>query len=290
MPRLAVRNARLAPLLFAACACGAASPPVAQTSAAATTTAAASSGNQAEPPIEAGSERDAQVEPAITVVGEELSYAGRPVGGVSAAQLTRTLATVQAKLAAAKKYWGTQHQSPFPTTLAIELSEQQRALLLKELLKIASTADFADVELSVTSKGRSEHVRFTLRSPEWQDSPRITKRLHVTVAPPNRYLLAWLEGDTVVSTPYRELFAAPPAGLDLTAFLAEKLNEEWNANGMHRAAMDRVKDVAVLHVNDALTLDALLIVTRALGTPTRKWQFDDQVADAPAFELYVSLD
>jgi hypothetical protein len=289
------RNVRLACLLFTTCACGAPPPPAAnpaaRTSFAAATSAIASGGPaDTEPPIELGSERDADLAPSITAVGEELSYTESSLGAVGAAQLTRTMTRLGAKLDAAKKYWALEHQSPFPTTLPIELGGQHRALLLKELLSVATAAEFANVELSVQSNGNRERVSLTLRSPEWQDMPRMTKRLHVTVAPGSRYLLAWREGSTVVSTPYRELFAAPPANLDLPAFLAQKVNEEWLANGQHRVAIDPLKDVAVLHLNDALALDALLVVTHALGTPARKWQGRDKVVDVPAFELYVATD
>lgn len=283
-----VRDAGLSCLLLAACGCAASPAPAAKPAPAQTSPATGSA--TSELPIELGSERDAEAEPSIAVVGDALSYAGSPVGGVGEAQLARTLAVLRAKLDAAKKYWPLEQPSAFPTTLSIELGERQRVFLLKELLSLATAAGFTHAELRVGSQASSPRVSLTLRSPEWQDSPSMTKRLHVTVAPKSRYLLTWREGSSVVSAPYQELFAAPPASLDLPGFLAQKINEEWLTNGAHRAASDPVKDIAVLHLDDLLTLDALLVVTNALGTPRRKSQVQGKIVDVPAFDLYVADD
>jgi len=275
------------------CACAASRPKAAepapsQTSPAKTTSAAAPDAlSQTELPIEPGSERDAEVEPSIAVVGEQLSYGGSPVGSVDAAQLRRTLARLRGKLDAAKKYWASKHQRAFPATLPIALSEQQRVLLLRELLMVATAAEFVNVELSVQSQGRAQLVNLSLRSPEWQDSRTKQKRLHVSVAPKDQYLLTWREDDTVISQPYKELFASPPPDLDLRAFLAEKIREEWLMGGAHRAASDPLKDIAVLHLDDALTLDELLVVTNALGKPKRAFTVEGKVVEVPAFELFV---
>src|SRR6188768_1866148 len=175
--------------LLSMSACGASPPPTASTASAAST-AASSAPSQAEPTIEPGSERDADVEPSLAVVGEQLSYAGRAVGGLGEAQRSRTLARARGKLDAAKKYWALEHPSAFPTTLPIELNAQQRVLLLRQLLDLATDAEFAKVELTVVAKSGNRRLSLTLSSPEGQ-SPRKPKLLHVSVAPKNRYLLTW---------------------------------------------------------------------------------------------------
>ncbi|HET7538816.1 MAG TPA: hypothetical protein VFK05_03065 [Polyangiaceae bacterium] len=280
-------------LLLGMCACAAAPrpevrPPPPETSPAPAPSAVASDGaSRAELPIEPGSERDADVEPSLAVAGEQLSYGGSAVGGVGEAELARTRARVRGKLDAARKYWPTKHQSAFPTTLPIELSEHHRVLLLRELLQLATTAEFVAVELDVQAKGSRQRVNLMLRSPDSQGSRRVRKELHVSVAPRDQYLLTWREGDTVTSMPYKELFASPPADLDLRAFLAQKIDEEWLANGEHRSASDPKKDIAVLHLDDALTLEELLVVTNALAAPKRKLTVDGKVVDGSAFDLFV---
>jgi hypothetical protein len=320
-----VREAAIALCALATCACRAAAPTAANAAPTAAQPAAATAAiaggdstaapredgaasSQATPPPEpgfnaaadrgiepaqraasGGSALDADVDPSISVVGEDVAYAGTPVGRAGEAQWPGTLARLRGKLDAARKHWSLKHQSAFPTTLSIQLREEQRVRVLKELLRLATAAEFSKVELRVQSQSTTQLIQLNLRSPEWQDSPRMTKRLHVKVSPKSRYLLTWREGSTVISAPYQELFAAAPAGTDLPTLLAAKINEEWLQNGSHRAAGDPDMDVAVLHLDDTLTLDTLLVVLKAVATPVRQADAQGKVVQVSAFEPYVFL-
>jgi hypothetical protein len=194
---------------------------------------------------------------------------------------------LRGKLDAARKHWATKHQSPFPTALPLELGEHQRVLLLRQLLTVATDAGFDSAELRVQSKDGSQLVRLKLCSLDCQDDWLKRKLLHVSAAPKNQYLLTWRENDIVLSMPYKEVFASPPTDLDLPAFLSQKIDREWVLGGTHRAASDPTKDIAILHLDDALTLDELLVVTNAVATPKRKYTVDGKVIEVPAFELFV---
>src|SRR5690606_24377209 len=93
------------------------------------------------------------------------------------------------------------------------------------------------------------------------DACKEDPKLHVQAADPAKFTLAWKQGGTVIRAidvprePKRH-------GSGTVSFpaLAEKVDSEWKASGMHREATDRKLDRAVVHAPNDMPYSELIAV------------------------------
>ena len=117
------------------------------------------------------------------------------------------------------------------------------------------------------------------------------KMLHVHVKADDRFKLVWKEGNTVINeidvTSKKnqvgdEEFSYPD--------LAKKINEEWTANGTHRAATDLKLDQAVLHTENTTPFKEVIAVIDAIYSPQRDFTVGGSTEKIPAFNVTFAMD
>ena len=96
------------------------------------------------------------------------------------------------------------------------------------------------------------------------------KTLHLTVEDA-RFVVAWREGTAVVAARDVPRKAVSGASGDVRfPELARALDDEWRANGMHRAPSDPKRDSAVLHTSNTLAYADLVGVMDAVRAVKRR--------------------
>lgn len=92
----------------------------------------------------------------------------------------------------------------------------------------------------------------------------LPKTLHVTVKD-ERFVLSWREGTTLLTTRDVPRSGVRAASGDVRfPDLARALENEWQANGVHRAASDLARDSAVVHSPNDLAYAELVGVMDAV--------------------------
>jgi biopolymer transport protein ExbD len=100
--------------------------------------------------------------------------------------------------------------------------------------------------------------------PECCRPPTKPKTLHVTVED-SRFVLSWREGGQVLTRNEIARHAVRAASGDIRfPELTRAIEQEWRANGQHRAASDRTLDSAVLHTPNSLAYADLVGVMDAI--------------------------
>lgn len=114
-------------------------------------------------------------------------------------------------------------------------------------------------------------------------------RLHVETADPSKFVLAWKQGRTVLRTTDvpRE---AKRGGSVVFPGLAAKVAGEWKASGVHREAMDRRFDRAVVHAANDMPYAELIAVMDAVAHPKRPVSNGSKLVEATAFEVTFAMD
>ncbi len=95
-----------------------------------------------------------------------------------------------------------------------------------------------------------------------------SKRLHIDMTRPDRFVLTWKEGITSVSSvevPRRDVAPAggPRRGVRFPELAAE-VGAEWQRAGLHRSAGDRQRDEAVLHTADGTSYSEIIAAIDAV--------------------------
>ena len=126
------------------------------------------------------------------------------------------------------------------------------------LLANLGFANFARLNGSALVPGKSTGV------PEGE-----RKRLHVELQD-QRFHVSWRSGATVVaSSDIPAHVVIEGRGDRHYPELAQFLDRDWRANGLHQAASDPVLDEAVLHVRNSAAYEDVIAVLDALRAPQR---------------------
>ncbi len=114
--------------------------------------------------------------------------------------------------------------------------------------------------------------------------------LHVEMRGEEEFELVWKEGAQVVTSLKiprkrtalgKEDFSYPE--------LAEKIAEQWSANGSHRAETDLKRDQAVLHTENNAKFEDVIAVIDAIYTPQRDLKIGTAVEQVPAFNVTFAV-
>lgn len=120
------------------------------------------------------------------------------------------------------------------------------------------------------------------------------KRLHVEMRAPDRFVLTWRQGSTVIESmevPRREVRTTEAGGIDVTRFpeLASRLETEWKAKGQHASVTDRAFDHAVLHTDDHAEFRDVVGVMDAIRETHRQVVVGTKVERVPAYSLVFAV-
>jgi biopolymer transport protein ExbD len=115
------------------------------------------------------------------------------------------------------------------------------------------------------------------------------KQLHVEMRGERKFQLVWKEGSTVVNT--IDVERKPVKVGEETRFpdLANKIAEEWKANGSHRAPTDKKLDQAVLHCDNSTQFSDVIAVIDAIYKPQREYQFAGKNEWIPSFNVTFAV-
>lgn len=124
-----------------------------------------------------------------------------------------------------------------------------------------------------------------------QDKIDKEKELHVEMRGDRKFQLVWKEGTTVVNTidvPRKPV----EVGSDVTyPDLAKKIDEEWKAQGQHRAPSDKKFDRAVLHTDNSAEFGHVIAVLDAIYRPEREFAPTGGAGEkVPAFQVTFASD
>ena len=117
------------------------------------------------------------------------------------------------------------------------------------------------------------------------------KQLHVEMRGERKFQLVWKEGNTVVNTIDVDRKPVPIGEKGDITFpdLAKKINDEWTANGSHRAGTDKKFDQSVLHTDNSTPFSDVIAVIDAIYTPQRDFSFGGKTEKVPAFNVTFAV-
>jgi hypothetical protein len=105
--------------------------------------------------------------------------------------------------------------------------------------------------------------------------PPVARTLHVDARTPDRFVLSWREGSTVIRS--RDVARD-------RASLAVAMGEEWRNDGVHTSPQDPERDQAVLHTPDDASFSDMVAVMDAIEAPQRPLSH----GTSPAFRLTLA--
>jgi biopolymer transport protein ExbD len=117
------------------------------------------------------------------------------------------------------------------------------------------------------------------------------KQLHVEMKGETKFQLVWKEGNTV-----RDTIDVPRKSVRLTGDdfnypdLAQKISEQWNSQGSHRADSDLKVDQAVLHTDNTTKFEDIIAVIDAIYSPQRQIKLGGAEKTIPAFNVTFAVD
>jgi biopolymer transport protein ExbD len=118
------------------------------------------------------------------------------------------------------------------------------------------------------------------------------KTLHVEMRGERKFQLVWKEGSTVVNTidvPRKQVPIGNKGDFRYPD-LAKKIEEEWKANGHHRAATDKKIDQAVLHCDNTTKFEDVIAVIDAIYKPAREYKLPTgKVEVIPSFNVTFAV-
>lgn len=126
-----------------------------------------------------------------------------------------------------------------------------------------------------------------------QEKKEPEKVLHVEMRQPDKFVLVWKAGATVVNSidvPRKDdLKETNGAKLIRYPDLAKKINDEWNTNGSHRDPGDKARDQAVLHTDNETQYVYLVGVIDAIYQTHRRANVGSEQKDVPAFNVTFAV-
>jgi biopolymer transport protein ExbD len=114
--------------------------------------------------------------------------------------------------------------------------------------------------------------------------------LHVEMRGDEKFQLVWKEGNTVRDT--IDVTRKPVTmGVDDFGYpdLAEKVIEQWKAQGAHRADTDFKRDQAVLHTDNTTKFQDIIAVIDAIYAPQRPIRVGGAEEQIPAFNVTFAV-
>ena len=129
------------------------------------------------------------------------------------------------------------------------------------------------------------------------DEPPKDKQLHVEMRTPDKFVLIWKQGGTVISTidvPRDDKKATTEEGSNHVRVvrypeLAAKIESEWKTSGSHRDASDKKFDQAVLHTDNDTPYSNIIGVIDAVYQAHRPLSVGNKVEQMPAFNVTFSV-
>lgn len=114
------------------------------------------------------------------------------------------------------------------------------------------------------------------------------KQLHVEMRSPEKFVLIWKQGSTVVSSvdvPRKD----GADGKGGYPELAAKIDAEWKTNGAHRDGSDKKFDQAILHTDNETKYSYVIGVIDAIYAPKRKFRMGAKDEDVSAFNVTFAV-
>jgi biopolymer transport protein ExbD len=119
------------------------------------------------------------------------------------------------------------------------------------------------------------------------------KQLHVEMRQPDKFVLIWKQGGTVISTVDvpRKDNVVMQNNLKLIRFpeLANKIDSEWKTVGAHRDGSDRKLDQAILHTDNETAFAYLVGVIDAIYQPKRPMNVGGKTENVSAFNVTFAV-
>ncbi|WP_146651176.1 ExbD/TolR family protein [Labilithrix luteola] len=119
------------------------------------------------------------------------------------------------------------------------------------------------------------------------------KQLHVEMRSPDKFVLIWKQGGTVVSTvdvPRKDNLVVRGGAKSIKyPELAQKIEQEWKSVGGHRDASDKKFDQAVLHTDNETPYVYLIGVIDAIYAPHRAFSAGGKTEQVPAFNVTFAV-
>jgi biopolymer transport protein ExbD len=126
-----------------------------------------------------------------------------------------------------------------------------------------------------------------------QEKKEPEKVLHVEMRQPDKFVLVWKQGATVVNSidvPRHDDLKTSGEGKEVRyPDLAKKIGDEWATNGSHRDPGDKAKDQAVLHTDNETQYVYVIAVIDAIYQTHRKMNVGAKVEDVPAFNVTFAV-
>ena len=114
-------------------------------------------------------------------------------------------------------------------------------------------------------------------------------KLHVQTADPSKFVLAWMQGRTVVRSVDVPRDRTKTGGMSFPG-LAAKITEEWKSAGVHHDATDRRFDRAVVHAANDMPYSELIAVMDAVAQPKRPLASGSNLHETTAFDVTFATD
>ena len=117
------------------------------------------------------------------------------------------------------------------------------------------------------------------------------KQLHVEMRGDKKFQLVWKEGNTVRDTIDVTRKPVRLTGDDFSyPDLSQKITEQWNSQGSHRADSDLKVDQAVLHTDNTTKFEDIIAVIDAIYAPQRSIKLGGAEKTIPAFNVTFAVD
>jgi biopolymer transport protein ExbD len=124
--------------------------------------------------------------------------------------------------------------------------------------------------------------------------PAPEKQLDVQMQSPDKFVLAWKEGNTTIDSidiPRKDVVTDQgPSQVVRFPDLADKIESEWRAKGQHAAPTDRSVDQAILHTGDQTEFKYVIGVIDAIYRTHRGMQVGSKTEQVPAFNITFAVD
>jgi len=119
------------------------------------------------------------------------------------------------------------------------------------------------------------------------------KQLHIEMRTPEKFVLIWKQGATVVNTievPRKDDMAtANGAKMIRYPDLAAKIQDEWKNTGSHRDPSDKKLDQAILHTDNETPYVNIIAVIDAVYQTHRPLNLGAKTEPVPAFNVTFSV-
>jgi biopolymer transport protein ExbD len=128
-----------------------------------------------------------------------------------------------------------------------------------------------------------------------QEKVEPEKTLHVEMRTPEKFVLVWKQGATVVNSidvPRKDDVQTVSGGAKIVRYpdLAKKIEEEWKNTGSHRDPSDKKLDQCVLHTDNETPYVNLIGVIDAIYSTHRKMTLPSgKLEEVPAFNVTFAV-